>query len=151
MRGARPRRRLAAVALAVALVAVAGLAALVARGGGESARLEGEAVESQRGVYRIAIAPQPSRAPVNRLHSWQVELLDSEGGAVTGASIAVDGDMPAHGHGLPTSPLARELGDGRYELEGMKFQMGGAWYVELRVAGRPGVDTARVEFVLPGG
>ena len=59
--------------------------------------------------------------------------------------------MPAHGHGLPTRPVARDLGGGRYALEGMKFQMSGAWYVELRIHAGPGEDTARVDFVVGAG
>ena len=76
-----------------------------------------------------------------------LELRDRDGDPVEGASIGVDGDMPEHGHGLPTEPRVRELGDGRYEVDGMKFQMGGIWYVEFAIAAAPGRDVARVEFI----
>jgi len=59
--------------------------------------------------------------------------------------------MPAHGHGLPTTPRAHETAPGRYAIDGRKFQMGGFWYVELRIAAKPGRDTARVSFTLPEG
>ena len=41
--------------------------------------------------------------------------------------------MPQHGHGLPTEPaVTAELGDGRYRIEGVKFNMGGWWELQLR-------------------
>jgi hypothetical protein len=62
--------------------------------------------------------------------------------------IAIWGDMPAHGHGLPTQPRARELGGGVYALEGMKFQMGGAWVVELTIRAGGARDLMRIRFTI---
>jgi hypothetical protein len=104
---------------------------------------------SKRGLYRLAIAARPADSPVNVLHTWSLDVRDGAGRPVRGASITVDGDMPGHGHGLPTTPRVRERGGGRYVVQGMKFQMGGAWYVRFRIAARPGRDVARVDFVLP--
>ena len=45
------------------------------------------------------------------------------------AAITVDGGMPQHGHGFPTRPrVTRDLDDGTYLLEGMKFSMTGWWH-----------------------
>jgi hypothetical protein len=53
--------------------------------------------------------------------------------------------MPQHGHGLPTRPrITRELEDGTYLLEGMKFSMTGWWEVKLDIQGPQGPD--RVTF-----
>lgn len=42
--------------------------------------------------------------------------------------IAVDGGMPAHGHGLPTAPQAVATGQpGEYRIEGLKYSMPGEW------------------------
>jgi hypothetical protein len=42
--------------------------------------------------------------------------------------------MPQHGHGLPTRPqVTRELPDGTYLLEGMKFSMTGWWEIKLAI------------------
>ena len=46
-------------------------------------------------------------------------------------------------------PRVRELGKGRYVVEGMKFQMGGAWYVAFTIKAKPGRDTVRIDFELP--
>jgi hypothetical protein len=124
--------------------------ALVSGCGGESDDAP-DGVPSAAGLYSVRLESPPAESPVNQLHVWHLELRDADGDPVTGATIGVEGDMPAHGHGLPTEPEARELGGGRYELEGMKFQMGGAWFVEFAIDAPPGHDTVRVEFTLPEG
>jgi len=64
-------------------------------------------------------------------------------------NIRVDGDMPEHGHGLPTRPrVTAYLGNGDYLVEGMKFQMTGWWYVEFDVSAGGTQDTVRFDFVL---
>jgi hypothetical protein len=64
---------------------------------------------------------------------------------VAQARIQVDGGMPQHGHGLPTKPqVTRELPDGGYLIEGMKFSMTGWWEIKLAIDGPAGAD--RVTF-----
>ena len=122
--------RLAIVAVFSALALSVAMAPASTSGGSVS-------VVSKRGVYKLTVSPRPATAPVGRLHTWTVALRTSKGTPVRGARINVLGDMPAHGHGLPTKPRARETAPGRYAIEGMKFQMGGAWYVEFRSSRRP--------------
>jgi hypothetical protein len=92
--------------------------------------------QSVAGVYRVALVP-PAQAPaINQMHSWKVKLATPDGTPVHGARFAVDGGMPQHGHGLPTQPrVTRELGDGTYQLDGMKFSMTGWWEVKLDIQG----------------
>ena len=132
------------------VVAVSALALSIATSAGSTSG-GSVSVLSKRGVYKLTVSPRPATAPVGRLHTWTVVLRTSKGTPVRGARITVVGDMPAHGHGLPTKPRARETAPGRYAIEGMKFQMGGAWYVEFRIVAAPGRDSARVRFTLPGG
>lgn len=96
---------------------------------------------SAAGVYRVALVP-PAQAPaINQLHSWKVKLATPDGAPVHGARFAVDGGMPQHGHGLPTQPrVTRELEDGTYLLDGMKFSMTGWWEVKLGIKGPQGED-----------
>ena len=96
---------------------------------------------SAAGTYRVALLP-PAQAPaINQLHSWKVKLATPDGKPVQGASFVVDGGMPQHGHGLPTQPrVTRELGDGTYQLDGMKFSMTGWWEVKLAIRGPQGGD-----------
>ena len=68
---------------------------------------------------------------------------------LTDASIGVDGDMPQHGHGLPTRPqVTKHLGNGDYLVEGMKFQMGGWWVVDFTIEANGKQDTVRFNMIL---
>ena len=97
---------------------------------------------SQGGAYRATIQPQGDTIPKGKLHRWTLHLETAAGAAVQGATIAVDGGMPQHGHGLPTKPrVTRPLGAGDYAVEGMKFNMGGWWVVKFRVTGDAGRDS----------
>jgi len=85
---------------------------------------------------KFVVAMQPPTTPpaINQIHSWQVKLSTPDGVPVTHARINVDGGMPQHGHGLPTRPqVTRELADGTYLLEGMKFSMTGWWEIKLAI------------------
>jgi hypothetical protein len=54
----------------------------------------------------------------------------------------MDGGMPQHGHGLPTSPrVTRALGNGDHLVEGVKFNMGGWWVVRFAITSSAGTDT----------
>jgi hypothetical protein len=95
--------------------------------------------------YIVTLQPPATPAAINQLHSWQVKLSTPAGAPVTQARITVDGGMPQHGHGLPTRPrVTRELPEGGYLIEGMKFSMTGWWEIKLAVDGPAGVD--RVTF-----
>ena len=97
---------------------------------------------SEHGLYRATIRPQGDSIPQGRLHRWTLHLETVSGAPVDSASIAVDGGMPQHGHGLPTKPrVTRELGNGDHLVEGMKFNMGGWWVVKFRVASAAGTDS----------
>ena len=96
-----------------------------------------------------SVSATPSPPPVNEMHTWTLHLEDAEGNPVQDAEIGVDGDMPAHGHGMPTQPRVNEyLGDGDYLVEGMQFQMGGEWYVEFTITADGVTDTLRFDFRL---
>ena len=97
--------------------------------------------KSAAGTYRVGLVP-PAEAPaINQMHSWKVKLATPEGTPVHGASFAVDGGMPQHGHGLPTQPrVTRELEAGTYQLDGIKFSMTGWWELKLAIQGPQGTD-----------
>jgi len=100
---------------------------------------------SAAGTYRVALLPPAQPPAINQMHSWKVKLSTPAGAPVQGAHFAVGGGMPQHGHGLPTQPrVTRELEDGVYLLEGMKFSMTGWWEVKLDIQGPQGAD--RVTF-----
>jgi hypothetical protein len=70
-----------------------------------------------------------------------VVVTDSDGHTVDGATIGIDGGMPQHGHGLPTRPrVTRNLGDGLYEIGGVRFNMSGWWEFSLDITSSVGSD-----------
>lgn len=102
---------------------------------------------SEGKLYSATIdAPSKPLAP-RRMMKLQVSIRDAAGNPVDGAQIEVDGGMPQHGHGLPTKPrVTRSLGDGRYEIDGLRFNMGGWWVLRLAIHSSAGAD--RVTFNL---
>lgn len=96
---------------------------------------------SVQGIY-VATLDADEELEVRKLHTVRLAIADSAGKPVDGAVIAVDGGMPAHGHGLPTQPrVTRTLGEGRYQVDGVRFNMGGWWVLTFRVDGSVGPDS----------
>jgi hypothetical protein len=72
--------------------------------------------------------------PLNQMHQWEIRITDLQGQPVNNATIQVSGGMPAHDHGLATSPrVTQNLGDGKYLLEGVRFHMPGLWKLEFNI------------------
>ena len=104
---------------------------------------------TEHGHYQVAYEPSQNPIPVNELHAWTLEILTPEGEPVEDAVVAIDGDMPQHGHGLPTQPQVTEyLGDGEYLVEGVKFQMGGWWVMDFGITSGGHADQVRFNFIL---
>lgn len=104
---------------------------------------------TEAGLYVAAVAPVEEPVAVGTMHAWVVTLEDRDGAAVDGAHITIGGGMPHHGHGLPTSPaVTQELGEGRYLVEGMKFNMSGWWEIDLDVEAAAGPDAVTFNIVL---
>ncbi len=104
---------------------------------------------TQQGRYVVTLEPPPRAPAINQLHAWKVKVESPAGEPVTTARIAVDGGMPQHGHGLPTQPLVRrQISDGTYLLEGMKFSMTGWWEVKLALDAAQGPDKVTFNLVV---
>ncbi|UCD34031.1 MAG: FixH family protein, partial [Nitrospiraceae bacterium] len=86
---------------------------------------------------------------INTIQAWTLTIETANGNPVEGAQIRVDGDMPEHGHGLPTQPEATEyLGDGKYLIEGLKFSMPGWWVIKFNIASGSQQDIAVFNLLL---
>jgi hypothetical protein len=103
---------------------------------------------SAAGRYVATLEPAKPLHP-RQMQTVRVTVRDAEGRAIDEAQISVDGGMPQHGHGLPTRPrVTRNLGDGIYEIEGVRFNMGGWWEFKLTIAGSRGADTVTFNLAL---
>lgn len=90
-----------------------------------------------------------SQIPLNQMHQWHLILSDKKGSPVTNANIEVLGHMPGHVHGLPTQPMVtKEIDDGVYLVEGLKFQMQGWWVIKFNVSSKNIPDTLTFNLVL---
>lgn len=104
---------------------------------------------SRSGTYVVRYEPAVSPVPKRQLHAWTVDVRTRDGQPVNDARMTIAGGMPDHGHGLPTHPVMRvALGDGRYVVDGMKFNMGGYWVVDLGIDAPEGKDDVRFELNL---
>ena len=93
----------------------------------------GEAV-AEEAELRVTYSTPDGPPTINRIHSWVLHVESPDGKPVEDAEITVAGGMPEHDHGLPTRPrVTRELGDGDYQLDGMRFHMRGYWEIEVTV------------------
>lgn len=97
--------------------------------------------QTAEGRYTVSIAPEAEPFERGKLHAWIVTVRTPGGEPVEGATLTIDGGMPQHGHGLPTAPaVTAALGDGRYRVEGVRFNMGGWWEFKVKVAASAGED-----------
>ncbi len=140
------RRRVLSIGLAAAALTAAAACGHLAMVGHGVERPAAESFGlgprvSAKQTYTATLQPQePLR--VRRLQAVPVLITDAKGLPVEGAVISVDGGMPQHGHGLPTQPrVTRALGAGLYEIEGVRFNMGGWWELKLAIDSPAGADS----------
>jgi len=96
---------------------------------------------SAKHLYQATLQQPAQGFRLRQLQTVPVRIVDANGRPVEGATIKVDGGMPQHSHGLPTQPqVNRYLGNGVYEIEGLRFSMGGWWEVKLAIEAPGGSD-----------
>ena len=89
---------------------------------------------SEKKLFNVVIGPEKGHVPISTFHDWFITIETHDGKPVTNAQIAITGGMPEHMHGMPSQPeVTRNLGNGRYLIEGMKFNMIGRWVLVFGV------------------
>ena len=99
--------------------------------------------------YQGTLSSQLEPLQINQIHEWQLEIETSEGEPLIGAVVTLSGGMPEHQHGFPTVPTVTEVGDGRYLIEGMKFQMSGSWQMVFDIEVNGERDELVFNFMVP--
>ncbi|MCB9746031.1 MAG: FixH family protein [Alphaproteobacteria bacterium] len=87
------------------------------------------------GDYLVRWSPTPDPLPFNDYFSVDVEVL-AAGDASTpmsGLTVDIDAQMPAHGHGMTVDPVTTDNGDGTYTADPMLFHMEGYWQIIVDV------------------
>lgn len=104
---------------------------------------------TENGRYKVTIQPDTNPITINQIHTWTLHVETADGKPVENAQIAVNGGMPQHGHGLPTEPkVTQYLGDGKYRVEGVKFQMTGWWEVKFTITSADVSDKVTFNLIL---
>jgi hypothetical protein len=104
---------------------------------------------SSNKIFNVSYTSDHEPSPVNRIHSWTLHVQTADGKPVTGADISLDGNMPEHGHGLPTEPeVTQEVSSGEYLVEGMKFSMPGWWVINFNIKSGDKQDTVTFNLIL---
>ena len=89
---------------------------------------------TDKGHFNVTIMSKLEPIAINTMHAWIIHIENNNGVDVLEADIQLNGGMPEHDHGLPTNPqVTKNLGDGCYLLEGMKFHMGGYWTISFSI------------------
>lgn len=95
---------------------------------------------------RVELRPEEGPVVANSDKNWLLIVTSANGEPLYPIRARVDGGMPQHGHGLPTSPrVTRYLGDGRYRVEGLRFNMPGAWKMRISLDGPSGPEVAEMD------
>ena len=131
------------------LVALGAFVAMPAAGPPKPDLDQSRSRATANGLYVVAVEPEAPEIKQGELHSWMLTVKMPDGRPVDDAKIAIDGGMPDHNHGLPTSPqVTEQLGNGRYRIEGMKFSMSGWWELRFDISAAAGADTVTFNLVL---
>ena len=102
---------------------------------------------SEDAKFFVGITSKLKPVAINKIHSWVLQIRKPDGERISDAKIHVSGGMPMHGHGLPTSPrVTKYLNDGKYLIEGVRFNMTGWW--ELKFLIKSGHHEDKVTFNL---
>jgi hypothetical protein len=130
-------------ALVIAVIAAGGMMAMHGSSAPPADPDLSRSKATKKGVFLASVEPEAGSFRQGELHSWVLTVKKPDGTPVEDASIVVDGGMPDHNHGLPTSPQATaHLGEGRYRVEGVKFNMGGWWVLRFAISSPAGADEA---------
>ena len=103
---------------------------------------------SNNGAFVATIEP-PAAIVIGEAQTWTIEVTMTNGSSLRLEDVTIDGGMPAHGHGMPDEPkVTRDLGEGRFTVEGVTLSMAGWWVVNVHVATPGGPDQATFNVVL---
>jgi len=85
-----------------------------------------------RPLLQDGTAIAPELIPMARHFLVEVQLCDGAGPSPATLS-RIDATMPAHRHGMNYRPRIRQVGAGRFRVEGMMFHMSGDWRLEFEL------------------
>jgi hypothetical protein len=90
---------------------------------------------SNDGTYFVTYMTVPDPIPLNQMFSIDVRVYDgaSPDAPANDITLRADGRMPAHRHGMNTSPGVEQIGPGHFRVRGMLFHMSGDWELDFDI------------------
>ncbi len=109
---------------------------------------------TENDTYFVEVVPEPNPIPFQQLFEFRVRVFEDQVGNSPAKDVDLDqvrARMPAHDHGMKTSPSISEHGPGEFLAEGMRFHMrgegeDGRWVLQLVFNGPDGIDRANFEY-----
>ena len=139
---------LVAYAMSNSTPAVVAAPAIAASPVGEAVTIY-DPTESHLGHIRAALVDHPASFTAAMPQRWIVRLETSSGAAIPDARVVVDAYMPESGERSRPSPVTRYVGDGRYEIDGLRFSRSGWWNVSLAVGYARMSDSLAFNLLVP--
>jgi len=89
---------------------------------------------SQNKNFKVSLYCNESPIPMRKIHDWTIHIETPDGQPVEDAKVFIFGGMPMHNHEFATLPKVEEyLGNGKYRVEGLKFNMIGHWEMHFTI------------------
>ncbi|HPE58869.1 MAG TPA: FixH family protein [Thiolinea sp.] len=103
---------------------------------------------SEQGSYQLTLSCKTPPG-TDGFQDCHIQVQDRAGAPANPDNILVDGGMPMHGHGLPTSPVATRMDQtGYYRIEGLRYNMPGAWVLGFLIQTEEHQEKVLFEFVI---
>ncbi len=89
---------------------------------------------SKKNLFIVSYAYETDPVLVGNYVKLKLRVMSTTERPIDDAWIKISGDMPAHGHGMPTQPeVTEELGNGYYIIDGIKYSMPGHWTISMQI------------------
>jgi hypothetical protein len=99
-------------------------------------------ITSHNARYQASLIALRDRGDSLDPMAWTVAVRTASGVPVEGAALRLEGWMPDDAGGVLTHPrVTGYLGQGRYRVEGLRFDRRGWWNVKLAIASSSGTDS----------
>lgn len=106
-----------------------------------------KAMTGTKGKYHALLQCETS-PQAGQFQQCQISFSTLQKAAASLDAVQMEGGMPGHGHGLPTSPVLSLQETGTYQIEGLKYNMPGNWLLGFRVNGELGEDKIIFKFTI---
>ncbi|MDB5213897.1 MAG: hypothetical protein JWO86_1824 [Myxococcaceae bacterium] len=93
----------------------------------------GMAKQTGTGALSIKLMDAMPAPPQKQSNTMVLQVLDSAGAPVDGATVSVTPFMPDHGHGSSVKPTVTAKGGGLYDVANVYLPMPGLWRLTVTV------------------